>query len=107
MVDKPSSPQAERIASDSSKPSSPKGARGSPGASGAPTSPTRAAPGQDPTGTSSGPEPAESPEHLPQAPSPMDLGLLVGLSMVRAHSYHSVRNLCDNVHGLQSPYGIT
>jgi hypothetical protein len=45
------------------------------------------------------------PEHLPQAPSPMDSGYLVGLSMVRARPCYSLRNLCDIVHGLQSLYG--
>jgi hypothetical protein len=46
-------------------------------------------------------------EHLPQAPSPMDLRLLVGLSLVRAHPFHSLRNLHDSIHGLQSLYGTT
>jgi hypothetical protein len=40
------------------------------------------------------------PEHLPQAPNPMDSGLLVGLSMVRACLCHSLRNLRNNIHGL-------
>jgi hypothetical protein len=47
------------------------------------------------------------PEHLPQAPSPMDSELLVGLSLVRAHLCHSLRNLHDSVHRLQSLYGTT
>jgi hypothetical protein len=72
-VDKPPSPQTERIAPDPPKPSSPKGVCGSPGAGGAPTSPTRAAPGQDPAGTSSGPEPVESPRA--SSPSPQSYGL--------------------------------
>jgi hypothetical protein len=32
----------------------------------------------------------------------MDLGLLVALSMVRARSSHSLRNLHDNIDGLAS-----
>jgi hypothetical protein len=64
-VDKTLSPQAKRIAPNSPKPSSPKGARGSPSVGGAPISPTRATPGQDPTGTSSVSEIAESPRASP------------------------------------------
>jgi hypothetical protein len=60
-VDRPLSPQAERTAPNSPKPPSPKGARGSPSVGGAPTSPTHATPGQDPAGTFSVPETAESP----------------------------------------------
>jgi hypothetical protein len=67
-VDKPPSPQAERTAPDPPKPSSPKDARGSPGVGGALTSLTRAASSQDPAGTSSGPELAESPRASPPSP---------------------------------------
>jgi hypothetical protein len=37
----------------------------------------------------------------------MDSGLLVGLSMVRAHLCHSLTDLCDSIHELQSLYGET
>jgi hypothetical protein len=47
------------------------------------------------------------PKHLPQAPGPMDLGLSMGLRMVRAHPCHSLRNLHDSIHGLQSLSGTT
>jgi hypothetical protein len=106
-VNKPTSPQAKRTTPDSPKPSSPKGAHGSPGAGSAPTSLTHAAPGQDLARTSSGLEPAESPRASPQALSPMDSGLLVGLSMVRVHPCHNLRNLHNNVRGLHSLYGTT
>jgi hypothetical protein len=99
-VDKPLSPQAERTAPDSLKPSSPKGARGSPSADGAVTSPTRVASCPDPADTSSVPEPTKSPEHLPQALGLMDSGLLVSLSMVRAHLCYSLGRFCNSAHGL-------
>jgi hypothetical protein len=67
-VGKPPSPQAERTVIDPPKLSSPKSERRSPGAGGAPTSPTHATLGQDPKGTSSGPEPAESPRASPPSP---------------------------------------
>jgi hypothetical protein len=105
--DKPSSPQAERTTPDSPKPSSPKGVQGSLGAGGASTSLAYAAPDQGPAGTSSGLEPAEPPRASPQAPSPMDMGLLVGLSTARAHPCHNMRNLHNGVHGSQSLYGGT
>jgi hypothetical protein len=63
---------------DPPKPSSLKGARGSTGAGGALTSPTCATPGQDPIGTSSGPEPAESPRASPPSPQSYGLGVAGG-----------------------------
>jgi hypothetical protein len=75
-VDKPLSPQAERTTLDSPKPSSPKIVRRSLGAGGAPTSPTRVSPVQDHAGTSSVPEPTESPKVSP--PSPQSHGLEAG-----------------------------
>jgi hypothetical protein len=104
-VDKHLSPQAEKTAPDSLKPSSPKGVQGSPGAGGAPTSPTRATPDHNPMGASSVSGPTESAERLPQAPGPMDSGLPVGRSVVRAHPRHSLRRSCNNIHGSQSLYG--
>jgi hypothetical protein len=104
-VEKPSSPQAERMMPDSLKPSRPKGVQGSPGASGTPTSPTHYAQMiilRVPPRCQDQPSP---PEHLPQAPGLMDSGPLVGHNMVRAHLRHSLRRFHDNVHGLQSPYG--
>jgi hypothetical protein len=72
-VDKPPSPLAEKSVPKSSKPPDPKDAQGSPGAGGALPSPTRAASGQNLMGTSSGPEPAKSPEASP--PGPRSYGL--------------------------------
>jgi hypothetical protein len=66
-VDKPPRPQAERTVPNPPKPSSTKDTQGSPGSGGALTSPTHAIPGQDPTGTSSGPEPIESPKISPSS----------------------------------------
>jgi hypothetical protein len=72
-VDKPLSPQAEKIKPDSPKPSSPKDVQGSPGAGGAPTSPIRVTPDQDPADASSVPGPTESPRM--SHPSPQSHGL--------------------------------
>jgi hypothetical protein len=77
-VDKPLSPQAERTTPEPMKPSSTKDARGSPSDGGAPTSPTCAASGQNSTGTSSGSEPAESPEASPPSSRSYGLGATGG-----------------------------
>jgi hypothetical protein len=72
-VDKPLSPQAERIVPDSSKPPIPKGVPNPAGAESAPTCLPHAASSHDATGTSPRLEPAESPE-VPR-PSPQSNGL--------------------------------
>jgi hypothetical protein len=46
-------------------------------------------------------------KHLPQAPSPMDSGLSMGISMVRTHLCLSLKNHRNSIHGLQSPCGTT
>jgi hypothetical protein len=77
-VDKPPSPQAERIAPDSLKPSSPKGAHGSPGAGNALTCPTHGSPNLDPTSTPSVQKPSESPRASPPSPRSRGLGAAGG-----------------------------
>jgi hypothetical protein len=75
---KPQTPNVEEIAQESSKPTSPDGAQNYPSASGSPTSPTRAAPSSNPTGTSSGPKPTESPKTSPMSPWSYGLGTASG-----------------------------
>jgi hypothetical protein len=84
-VDKPSSPQTERTAPNPRSPQAQK-VREAPLVLAVlrllQLVPPRAKTLHAPTQGRSQPSP---PEHLPQAPSPMDSGLLVGLSMVKAH----------------------
>jgi hypothetical protein len=77
-VDKPPSPQAEKIVPEPSKPPSPKDVQGSPVTRGAPPSPTRATSGHYSAGASSGPEPAESPKASPPGPRSYGLRSTIG-----------------------------
>jgi hypothetical protein len=74
-VEKPLSAHVEKTVSESLKPPSPKDTQRSPSVGGAPSFPTHAASDPNPAGTSSGSEPAKSPEDPP--PSPRSYGLRV------------------------------
>jgi hypothetical protein len=99
-VDKPRRPQAEKTAPDNLKPPSPKDMQHSSHTGGALPSPTCAASGHNPTGASTGPEPAESPKHLHQDTSPMDSGLLVGTKLARAHPCLNLKSCRSSIHKL-------
>jgi hypothetical protein len=115
-VDKALSPQAEQITSEFPKPPSPKSAEKPPGGGGV-CLPWLTLPQlrilrqllPDKRQTS-------LPKRLPQAPSPMDLGLWVGVNQVKAHSHLSLeksrtftlrsQNPCGMIYSLSKPVSI-